>query len=140
MLGGYTGKDGHAAALLAQLIIGETLHLGACEHAVASGHDAQLGGNGRGGEGVVARNHHGLDACTAALLDGKASLLAWRVYHAHHAHEGEAIFDACSTDVAGQLIHIFIGNGQHAQCLGGHLLVLLKYAVDVVTGDVPHRE
>jgi hypothetical protein len=83
--------DGHFFDEVNELLAQEAGEVPSREDAPVFG-DAKLSRDVPGGQGMVARDHHGSDARSFAGLYGVSSLGPGRVDHTHHAEEGEAIF------------------------------------------------
>ncbi|GAA2888645.1 hypothetical protein GCM10020220_093540 [Nonomuraea rubra] len=80
LLGGGAGVD-------AGLAVVEGCGFAAVDDRVAVGDDAQLGGDGAGGAGVVAGDEDGPDAGAFAVGDGGGGGRAWRVQDRDQAEQ-----------------------------------------------------
>ncbi len=77
--------------------------------------------DGRGGQGVVARDHLDLDSGVMAGPDGLEGFVPWRVDHALQPQEHQTLGDVLMRDLVEFDRQVFHREGQHPQTVGGHL-------------------
>ena len=99
--------------LAGELLLGHGLQLGARDHPPATEY-AQLAGDGLRRQGVIAGDHHHLDAGPRAPLDRRPGLGPGRVDHADESEQRHALLGVGEGGVAPR------GHRKHAQRLGGH--------------------
>ena len=87
--------------------------------------DAQLLGNGLGGQLVVAGNHHRNNACGLALGHGLLGFVTGWVYKAGQADKGQARFDSAGVDGGGHF-------GQQLTSVAQHPIALLGHGLDAL--------
>ena len=84
--------DGHLLDETLQLLAGDAGEVPSHQDAPVFD-DAELGRDVAGGQGMVARDHHGSDARSFARLYGIFGLGPGRVDHTDHAHEGQVTLE-----------------------------------------------
>ena len=109
-----------------EVFVGHLVELGARGREVAFAENIELLGYGAGGVHVVARYHERLDACGAALGDGRPDFGTGRIYHAHEADEDHALF--------GDVVALLIGGGEHPERPVRHCAVGVLYLLYVGRG------
>mmetsp|Transcript_32718 Transcript_32718/g.83603 ORF Transcript_32718/g.83603 Transcript_32718/m.83603 type:complete len:485 (-) Transcript_32718:214-1668(-) len=117
---------------LVQLLVGHGVHLGAGgHHALASGalgDDANLLGNGLRGGGVVAGEHAHHDAGGEALRHSGDGGLLGRVTHGAQGQQAQILLNVTALRVGNVGSGLrqgevgALGDGQHAQALGGEVV------------------
>ena len=120
VLRGHPGIHADPGYELPQFLIAHGLNDGTLHGLGAGGEDADLLGDGGGGDLVVAGNHDGPDTGGDALTDGRLGLLPGRVHHGDEAQELEVVLILQADGGGGQ--HP-LAEGQHPQALLGQLLV-----------------
>ena len=120
VLRGHPGIHADPGYELPQFLIAHGLNNGTLHGLGAGGEDADLLGDGGGGDLVVAGNHDGPDTGGDALTDGRLGLLPGRVHHGDEAQELEVVLILQADGGGGQ--HP-LAEGQHPQALLGQLLV-----------------
>ena len=123
VLGRHARIDGDLFDRRVELVVGHRVQLRAGDGVVAVGEDAQLARDGRGGDHMVAGDHHGLDARAAAGGHGRLGLRTRRVDHPHQPEEGQVGFERVGRQRVGQRVDLLAGNGQHAQRLAAQRIV-----------------
>src|SRR5699024_2364816 len=121
MLRGHPGVDRDVLQPLVQIGVAHLVKLHAGEGLVPLQEDAQLPGDGGGGDLVVAGDHDGADAALLGVGHGLDGLGPGRVDHGNEADEGEVVLV-----VQGEgpdRVQLLAGEGQHTQALHGQLHV-----------------
>ena len=89
MLGGNPGVNGDLGQDFVQFFVCHIVQLGTVQRAAALGEDADLPGDGRGCDLVVAGDHDGADAAPLGVGHRLHALGPGRVDHGDEAHKGE---------------------------------------------------
>ena len=115
MLRRYASVNGNIAHFLAQTLIVHAVQILTGQDPVLLFQNAQITRDGAGGEPMVAGNHHGLDAGTAAACHSLARGGTRWVDHAGHAQKGQAAFIGGAVAGRGERSSLPRGEGQHSQ-------------------------
>ncbi len=118
---------------LVEFRVGEPLDIGAIEHLVGRAQQAQLAGDARRGEAVIARDHHRTDAGLAEGADRLGYAGGWRVAQPGEAHPGEAREVAAldAPDLPGR-------QRQHPKTPGGEIPVPAGQRLTLPAPERPH--
>ena len=120
MLRGHPGIDGDFGNELLEFLLAHLFHHSAFHGFGAGGEDADLLGDGRGGDHVVAGDHHRPDAGGNTFCHSLLGLLPRGVHHGDEAQEEEVVL-VLQGDLHG--LHPAAGEGQHPEALLGEGLV-----------------
>ena len=120
MLRGHTGVDADLRHKLLQFLVAHAVDDRALHGLRAVPQNADLTGNGRRRDFVVAGDHNRTDTGADALRHRCLGFLTGRVHHGDEAEESQAVFIRQSD---GRAVHAAAGEGQHPQALVGKLFV-----------------
>ena len=109
-----------------EILLRHRLQLAPIHRAIAIARHAQHPGNREAGGFVVARHHHGPDACGTTLGDGDLHLLAWRVHLADETEENGTPGELIEARVFVDFRFIHHRDSEQSQGLQRHLLACVQ--------------
>ncbi len=114
-------------------------NIGAGKHLMPGLEQADVFGDGFGGVGEVARNHHRADAGTLGFLEGGFHFRPAGVDHTDQAGENQVFLQVFRGDLGGFIRHGAVGHAQHAQGLFGHIIVGVQNGLPQLGGEFGDR-